>query len=55
MQKNYKALNALYYPLDVTEFNKIFVCGTNKEVWYTLVTIYEEISQVKEHKISFYV
>ena len=54
-QLNAKAINVLYYTLDVNEFNRICTCTSAKEIWDRLEVTHEGIDQVKESKISILV
>ena len=54
-QLNTKAINVLYYALDVNEFNRISTCNSAKEIWDRLEITHEGTNQVKESKISILV
>jgi len=41
--------------IDHSKFNRVFACEIAKEMWDTLVTTYEEASQVQATKLSIYV
>jgi len=45
--KNYRALNILFYDLDSNEFSHVFACDMAKDVWETLETPNEGMSQVR--------
>ena len=52
VQVNFKAINTLHCALNPTEFNRISICKTVKEIWDKLKVTYEGTSQVKESKIT---
>ena len=54
-QLNAKAINVLYYALDVNEFNRISTYNSAKEIWDRLEITHEGTNQVKESKISILV
>ena len=54
-QLNAKAINALYYALDVNEFNRISTCTSVKKIWDRLEITHGGTSQVKESKNSILV
>ena len=54
-QLNAKAINVLYYALDVNEFNRISIYNSAKKIWNRLEVTHEGTSQVKESKISILV
>ena len=47
-----KAMNVLYYTLNVDEFKRIFLCTSAKKIWDKLKITHERTSQVKESKIN---
>ena len=51
-QLNAKAMNVLYYALDVNKFNHISTCNLAKEIWDRLEVIHEGTNQVKESNIN---
>ena len=54
-QLNTKAINVLYYALDVNEFNRISTYNLAKKIWDRLEITQEGTNQVKESKISLLV
>ena len=52
VQVNFKAINTLRCTLNPTEFNRISICTTAKEIWDKLKITHEGTSQVKESKIA---
>ena len=54
-QLNAKAINALYYALSVSKFNRISSYTSTKEIWDRLEVTHEGINQVKETKINMLV
>ena len=48
-------MNVLYCALDASEFNRISVCPSVKEIWDTLEVTHKRINQVKESKINMLV
>ena len=54
-QLNAKALNILYYTLDMNEFNRISTYSFVKEIWDRLEVTHEGTTQVKESKINMLV
>lgn len=51
-QLNAKAINILYYSLNVNEFSRISTYISIKKNWDRLEIIHEETSQVKESKMN---
>ena len=51
VSKNYRAMNQLCCDLNDTDFNRVSSCKSAKEIWDTLVVMYEATCQVKETKI----
>ena len=54
-QLNAKAINVLYYALDVNEFNRISTCNSTKKIQDRLEITHKGTNQVKESKISILV
>ena len=54
-QLHAKAINVLYYSLDMNEFNRISTFSSTKEIWDRLEVTYEDTNQVKESKINMLV
>ena len=52
VQVNYKAINTHYCALNPTEFNRISMCKTAKEIWDKLKVTHKRTSQVKKSKIA---
>ena len=52
VQVNFKAINTFRCTLNRTEFNRISICTTAKEIWDKLKITYEGTFQVKESKIT---
>ena len=44
VQENYKVINTLHCALNPTEFNRISICKTAKEIWDKLKVIHERTS-----------
>ena len=55
VQMNAKAKYLLTYTLSKSEYNKIILCDSAKEIQDKLQTLHEETDQVKETKISMLV
>ena len=49
---NFKAINTLHCALNPTEFNRILICKTAKEIWDKLRVTHERTTQVKKSKIA---
>ncbi|CAL9078844.1 unnamed protein product [Musa textilis] len=52
---NTKAMNALFCALDKNEFNRVSICESVFDIWYTLEITHEGTSRVKESKINLLV
>ena len=50
---NARAMNALFYALDKTEFNRISICEMTFDIWHTLEITHEGTNRVKDSKINF--
>ncbi|GKC90893.1 hypothetical protein Tco_1151542 [Tanacetum coccineum] len=50
--KNEEAKMTIYNALPRKEYERVFMCKTAKEVWYTLIITYQGNSQVKNCKID---
>ncbi|XP_049365110.1 uncharacterized protein LOC125829940 [Solanum verrucosum] len=53
LQNNAKAKNILICGLGPDEYNRISSCSTAKEIWDTLQTAHEGMSQMKKCKIDY--
>ncbi|GJX74494.1 retrovirus-related pol polyprotein from transposon TNT 1-94 [Tanacetum coccineum] len=51
--KNNEAKMTLYNALPRKEYERVFMCKTAKEVWYTLIITHQGNSQVKNYMIDF--
>ena len=47
LRLNVKAMNLLYYALELNEFNRISSYDSAKEIWDKLIVTYEGTNQVK--------
>ena len=54
-QLNAKAVNVLYYALNVNKFNRVSSCSSAKEIWDRLEVTHEGINHVKKTKINMLV
>ena len=54
-QPNARAINILYYTLNVNEFYRISICISIKEIYDRLEVIHEDINYVKESQINIFV
>ena len=52
LAKNDEAKMVIYNALPKKEFEIIFMCNTEKEIWKTLLVTHQDNSQVKENKID---
>nr|GEW22918.1 hypothetical protein [Tanacetum cinerariifolium] len=52
LEKNNDAKMTLYNALPCKEYERVFMCKTDKEVWYTLIITHQGNSQVKDCKID---
>ena len=50
---NTKVMNALFYPLNKNEFNRISTCETTYDIWHTLEITYEGLVELKIQKLIF--
>nr|GEU53001.1 DUF4219 domain-containing protein/UBN2 domain-containing protein [Tanacetum cinerariifolium] len=55
LAKNNEAKMVLYNALPKNEHERIFMCKTAKDIWQSLLIIYQGNSQVKDNKIDFLV
>jgi len=55
LAKNCKAVHILYYRIGAYEYNHIYACEIDKEIWDKFVVTYEGTSQVRETKINMFV
>ncbi|GJZ42991.1 hypothetical protein Tco_0590246 [Tanacetum coccineum] len=53
--KNNKAKMVIYNALPRKEYERIFVCNTEKEIWKTLLIAHQGNNQVKDNKIDILV
>nr|GEU45965.1 UBN2 domain-containing protein [Tanacetum cinerariifolium] len=52
LSKNNESKMTLYNALPRKEYERVFMCKTDKEVWHTLIITYQGNSQVKNCKID---
>ncbi|GJY70764.1 hypothetical protein Tco_0474467 [Tanacetum coccineum] len=55
LAKNNEAKMVIYNALPRKEYERIFMCNTEKEIWKTLLITYQGNSQVKDNKIDLLV
>ncbi|GJT27283.1 zf-CCHC domain-containing protein [Tanacetum coccineum] len=55
LAKNNKAKMVIYNALPRKEYERIFMCNTEKEIWKTLLITHQGNSQVKDNKIDLLV
>ncbi|GJT80075.1 hypothetical protein Tco_1054417 [Tanacetum coccineum] len=55
LAKNNEAKMVIYNAFSRKEYERIFICNTEKEIWKTLLIIHQGNSQVKDNKIDLLV
>ncbi|GJX52736.1 hypothetical protein Tco_0281105 [Tanacetum coccineum] len=55
LRKNNEAKIVIYNALQRKEYERIFMCNTEKEIWKALLIIHQGNSQVKDNKIDLLV
>ncbi|GJY21297.1 retrovirus-related pol polyprotein from transposon TNT 1-94 [Tanacetum coccineum] len=55
LAKNNKAKMVIYNALPRKEYERIFMCNTEKDIWKTLLIIHQDNNQVKDNKMDLLV